>query len=60
MGWEVSGRYRSSIDEVSDLFYLFLFLYFPDTSPIPYRRRIAVSDTYRDTGMAVQRSIGVT
>jgi len=53
MGWEVSERYRSSIDEVSDLFYLFLFLYFPDTSPIPYRRRIAVSDTYRDTGTTI-------
>ena len=47
MGWEVSGRYRSSIDEVSDLFYLFLFLYFPDTSPIPYRRRIGYVSRYR-------------
>jgi len=47
MGWKVSGRYRSSIDKVSDLFYLFLFLYFSDTSPIPYRRRIGYVSRYR-------------
>jgi hypothetical protein len=47
----VSTKYRY-------LFYLFFFAIFPDTSSIPYRRRIAVSDTYRDTGTAVQGSIG--
>jgi hypothetical protein len=52
MGFEVSGKYQSVLIKYQDLIYLFLFLYFPDTSPIPYRRRIGVSDTYRDTGKA--------
>jgi hypothetical protein len=33
---QVLTKYRN-------LFYLFLLLYFPDTSPIPYRWRIGVS-----------------
>jgi hypothetical protein len=59
MGFEVSGKYRSGIDKVSG-FNLFIFIsLFPDTSPIPYRR-IGVSDMYRDTDTAIQRSICVT
>jgi len=54
----------TSISQVStkyqDFIYLFLLMYFPDTSPIPYRRHIGVSDTYHDTGTAIQGSIGGT
>jgi hypothetical protein len=52
MSFGVSSQYRAVSTKYRDLIYLFLFLYFPDTSPIPYRRRIGVSDTYRDTGKA--------
>ena len=60
MGFEVSGKYQSVLIKYQDLIYLFLFLYFSDTSTIPYQRPIGVSDTYHDNGTANQWSIGVT